>query len=147
MAALSALLPCCAQSVHPAERGPALDSQGAEASVLCFVQERLTEWKRRLNLEDWKVTVNLLRRDELKPGTLGGIRWDKKKKSAVMSLLHPSEYQLPAEAVLKDLEFTIVHELVHLELATLPKSEASRSQEEQAVNRLTEALLSLAGRL
>jgi hypothetical protein len=46
--------------------------------------------------------------------------------------------------MLKDLEFTVVHELIHLELASLPKSEASRRSEEFAVNQLTEALLSLA---
>ncbi len=37
-----------------------------------------------------------------------------------------------------------VHELVHLELASLPRSEASRSSEERAVNQITGALLGLA---
>ena len=41
------------------------------------------------------------------------------------------------------MEFTIVHELVHLELASLPRSEASRSNEEHAVNLSAEALLRL----
>lgn len=35
----------------------------------------------------------------------------------------------------------IVHELIHLELAGLPRSEASRSQEEHVVNRIAESLL------
>jgi len=45
--------------------------------------------------------------------------------------------------MLKDMEFTIVHELIHLELASLPKSEASRSSEEFAVNRIADALIKL----
>jgi hypothetical protein len=41
------------------------------------------------------------------------------------------------------MELTIVHELVHLELASLPRSEASRSTEEHAVNGIADALLAL----
>jgi hypothetical protein len=110
------------------------------------VDERLAVWQERLQLEDWHISVVMLPRAELKSKTLGGIRWDKKKKSAVISVLHPSGYRLPYREMLDDLEFTIVHELVHLELASLPRSEASRSNEEHAVNRLTEALLKLDGR-
>lgn len=109
-----------------------------------FVQDKLVIWKQRLKLADWKVSVTMSRRSDLKPRTLGGIRWDKAKKSAAMSVLDPAEYKLPFEEMLADIEFTIVHELVHLELASLPRSEASRSNEEYAVNRITEALLGLA---
>ncbi len=42
-----------------------------------------------------------------------------------------------------DMEFTVVHELVHLRLASLPKSDSSRSTEEAAVNSITEALIAL----
>jgi hypothetical protein len=45
--------------------------------------------------------------------------------------------------MLDDMEFTIVHELIHLQLSSLPRSEASRSAEELAVNRIAEALLKL----
>jgi hypothetical protein len=65
------------------------------------------------------------------------------KKSAVIWVLHPSDYRLPFPEMLNDMEFTIVHELVHLELASLPRSEASRSSEEHAVNGIAEALLAL----
>jgi hypothetical protein len=49
-----------------------------------FVNERLALWQHRLNLEDWHISVVMTRRSDLKPKTLGGIRWDKSKKSAVM---------------------------------------------------------------
>jgi hypothetical protein len=45
--------------------------------------------------------------------------------------------------MLDDMELTIVHELVHLQLASLPRSEASRSTEEHAVNGIADALLDL----
>ena len=70
-----------------------------------------------------------------------GIRWEKKKKTASMAVMHEADYIVSCQAMLDDMEFTIVHELVHLELASLPKSEASRSIEEFAVNRITDALL------
>jgi hypothetical protein len=108
-----------------------------------FVNERLAVWQHRLNLEDWHISVAMTRRSDLKPKTLGGIRWDKNKKSAVMGILDPSDYRLPFREMLDDMEFTIVHELVHLELASLPRSEASRSSEEHAVNQIAEALLRL----
>lgn len=108
-----------------------------------FVQEKLDVWQRRLKLEGWKISVVMTKRADLKPRTLGGIRWDKGKKMAAMSVLDPSEYRVPFQAMLDDMELTVVHELVHLELASLPRSEASRSHEEHAVNGIAEALLSL----
>jgi hypothetical protein len=113
------------------------------AEVSRFIDEKLAAWKRRLKLDEWSISVSMNRRTELKPKTLGGIHWDKKKKTAAIAVLDPSEYQLPFAEMLADLEFTIVHELVHLELASLPHSEASRTHEEHAVNQLTEALLTL----
>ncbi|HBY62417.1 MAG TPA: hypothetical protein DEH78_21550 [Solibacterales bacterium] len=113
-------------------------------SAEAFLAERVAEWQRRLNLEEWKVTVVLTRRAQLKYGTLGGIKWDKGKRTAVMSVLDPADYTVSAAEMFRDMEFTVVHELIHLELASLPKSEASRRVEEQAVNNLTRALLAQA---
>lgn len=49
-----------------------------------FANNRLAEWQQRLNLEDWTISVVMTRRSDLKPRTLGAIRWDKPKKTAVM---------------------------------------------------------------
>jgi hypothetical protein len=108
-----------------------------------FVSARVAVWQQRLKLEDWRISVVSAKRSELKSRTLGGIRWDKNKKTAVISVLDSSEYRTSLDETLRDLEFTIVHELVHLELASLPRSEASRRTEEHAVNRIAEALLAL----
>jgi hypothetical protein len=83
------------------------------------------------------------RTTELKPRTLGNIHWDAEKKKAVIKVLDPADYTLALPEMLADVEFTVVHELIHLELSSLPRSEASRSEEEQAVNQIARALLAL----
>ncbi len=72
---------------------------------------------------------------------MGNIHWDKDKKTGVIRVLDASDYRMPYQAALNDMEFTVVHELIHLELASLPRSEASRSDEEHAINHLAGALL------
>lgn len=108
-----------------------------------FVQARLALWQSRLHLCDWRISLLLIPRSQLDPHTRGKIQWDKRRKTAVIWVLDIADYALPLEDALSDMEFTIVHELVHLELASLPKSEATRSNEEHAVNRLASALLEL----
>src|ERR1700691_3392112 len=117
----------------------------AEASQLAqqHVTERLAVWQQRLKLDAWRISVLPARSSELKPKTLGAIRWDKDKKTAVIWVLDPADYQLPFREMLDDMELTVVHELVHLELASLPRSQASRSTEEHAVNGIADALLAL----
>ena len=148
-----ALVSANAQSVDSASReAPLPASQRALAVVssneqrqiaAAFVQERLAVWQERLKLKDWQISIVMARRGDLKPKTLGATHWDKDKKRASISVLDPVEYNLPFRDILNDLELTVVHELVHLDLALLPRSEASRSNEEHAVNRIADALLAL----
>ncbi len=108
-----------------------------------YLNSRLAVWRKRLQLEDWKISIVLSHPTDLRPNSLGNIRWDASKKSAVIRVLSPADYKTACPEMLADMEFTIVHELIHLELSSLPRSEASRSIEERAVNRLAEALLEM----
>lgn len=108
-----------------------------------YVNQRLAVWQQRLNLQDWKITIIMSHPSDLKPKTLGNIHWDSDKKAAVIRVLDASDYKLPFRDMLDDMEFTVVHELIHLELSSLPRSEASRRDEEHAVNQITDALLKL----
>lgn len=137
LAVLSMLAGVCV----PAEAPPTIEERTIVAQN--FVSEKLAIWQKRLNLDDWKINVRLVRASKLKPKTLGNIHWDTPAKTAVIRVLAISDYRLPYERMLDDMEFTIVHELVHLQLSSLPRSEASRSAEERAVNQITQALLSL----
>lgn len=108
-----------------------------------FLNGRLDLWQKRLNLADWKITLVLSQATDLKPKTLGNIHWDASKKTAAIRVLSPSGYQLSCRDALSDMEVTLVHELVHLELSALPRSPASRREEEFAVNRIADAFLRL----
>jgi hypothetical protein len=109
-----------------------------------YLRERVEIWKERLKLQGWSVSLVMSRQSDLRPGTLGNIHWDADKKTAVIRVLGSSDsHELPATEALRAMEDTIVHELIHLELASLPRTDTSRSDEEFAVNHLAEALLEL----
>ncbi len=112
-----------------------------------FASERLCVWQKRLNLQDWDISVVASRATQLKPKTVGNIHWDREKKTAVIRVLDPADYHLPFDEVLRDIEFTVVHELIHLEmvpvLSDLQRTEENRREEEHAVNHMAEALLKL----
>ncbi|HKE25058.1 MAG TPA: hypothetical protein VKB88_22010 [Bryobacteraceae bacterium] len=122
-------------------------AQERSALVETFAAEKLWRWQKRLNLEDWKISVEVARASELKARTLGNIHWDTDKKTAVIHVLDPADYKMPFADVLQDIEFTVVHELIHLELAPvlapMQRNDANRREEEHAVNHMTDALLHL----
>jgi hypothetical protein len=112
-----------------------------------YAVERLSVWQKRLNLQDWNISVVVSRATDLKPKTLGNIHWDTDKKTAVLRVLDPADYKLAFNDMLQDVEFTVVHELIHLELSPvlspLQRNDANRREEEHAVNHMADALLKL----
>jgi len=130
--------------VPPQQGFHAADDREARAQV--FVKAKLQFWQQRLNLQKWEINVQLVRNTSLKPKTLGNIHWDAETMRATIDVQSSYDYNLPFQQMLDDMEFTVVHELVHLQLSSLPRSEASRSAEEHAVNEITQALLNLAKR-
>lgn len=133
--------PASASVAEPSTLNPRERSLAAEA----FLSERLNIWQKRLKLDDWNIDLIMARTKDLKPKTLGNVHWDTDKKSAVIRVLDPADYRLPFREMLSDMEFTVVHELIHLKLAPLlssvPRSEASRRDEEHTVNHIAGALL------
>jgi hypothetical protein len=129
-------------AVSPAAELPA-DAR-IQKSTEAYLHERVEIWKERLKLQGWSVSLVVSRQSDLRPGTLGNIHWDADKKTAVIRVLgSPDSHEPPATDALRTMEDTIVHELIHLELASLPRTDTSRSDEEFAVNHLAEALLEL----
>jgi hypothetical protein len=121
---------------------PSSAQERAEVAV-GYVNERLAIWQQRLSLQDWRISVVMAHQNDLKPKTLGNIHWESDRKTAVIRVLDASDYKMPFREMLDDMEFTVVHELIHLELSSLPRSDASRREEEHAVNQITDALLKL----
>jgi hypothetical protein len=141
---LAALL-LFAISVPASSAENASDAKAREAAAAeKFVAQRLRIWQERLNLTDWDIRFDMVRSKDLEPKTLGNVHWDTDVKTARISVMSTYDYTLPYKDMLKDMEFTVVHELVHLHLASLPRSDASRRVEEHAVNELAGALLKLA---
>src|SRR5690242_11080596 len=134
-----------ALSVGASIQKPSADVTPRECAQMSepYVVERLAIWQQRLKLEDWKISIAMAHPSDLKPKTLGNIHWDADKKSATIRVLDASDYHLGCRDMLDDMEFTVVHELIHLELSSLPRSEASRRDEEYAVNQIADALLAL----
>jgi hypothetical protein len=110
------------------------------------LQGYLEMWQTRLNLGKWKVVVLVVLATELKPKTLGNVRWDVSKMVATIRVLRPEDYDPRTKDVLGDMEETVVHELVHLCRVFLPsdicnKEEDRRLEEERVVVMLTHYLL------
>lgn len=107
-----------------------------DPDIQTWLDKRAALWKARLKLDAWSLSVKVCDGAELRPNTLGNIHWDAEKKSAVIRILNH-------RGDLAKMERTLVHELVHLELAALPKTDAGRAEEEDAVSRLADAFLAL----
>jgi len=125
---------------------PTAQSQEREATAEKFVGHALQVWQDRLNLKDWNVRVELVRPTALEPRTLGNIHWNTDTRQATIDVLSAYDYTLPYPEMLSDMELTVVHELVHLHLASLPRTDATRGNEEYVVNQISRALLSLSKR-
>lgn len=107
------------------------------------VSDWVRVWQKRLHLEDWKVEVRLVRITDLKPDTLGNLKWNSNLHSATIKVLNPIDYDIPASKVPEDIEYTVVHELVHLQLSVLPRDLNRKDVEEQVVNKIADALMAL----
>lgn len=123
-------------------------SRNRITSTLPVVTEEQTQdwlklWQKRLRLEDWKIEVKIVRIWDLEQGTLGHIDWSTPHHTAVIKVLNPADYELPADKIPADMELSIVHELVHLHLSVLPLNKSSRPAEEQVVSMISDALVNL----
>jgi hypothetical protein len=139
-----------ADAQTPVAENPTVTSAATERTICVstFAAEKLWFWQHRLNLQDWTISVVVARTTDLKPKTLGNIHWDSDKKTAVIRVLDPADYHMATAEMMDDIEFTVVHELIHLELAPVmsqlsSRNEASRREEEHAVNHMADALLKL----
>jgi len=143
--ALSAAQPSASASAH--QRISPAEARHRSLVAERFATERLAVWQQRLHLEDWKISVVVARTSDLKPRTLGNIHWDSDRKTAIIRVLDPADYKMAFDDILQDIEFTVVHELIHLELSPvlspLQRNDANRVEEEHAVNHMAEALLKL----
>ena len=137
------VLLCLGASVGLGATATAVDSKPKVSAVEAQVSNWVRTWQKRLRLDDWKIETRIVRSTELKPDTLGNLKWNSISRTAVIKVLTPADYDMPAADVPEDMEYTVVHELVHLQLSVLPRDLNRKDVEEQVVNRISDALMQL----
>jgi hypothetical protein len=90
-------------------------------------------------MEEWRLTVRLVRQWNLDKNTWGNAEWDPAEKTGTISVLDPADYNLKGGGLRLDMECTIVHELVHIQVA--PLDARDENVREDVVNRIMTALL------
>ena len=110
-------------------------------------------WQHVLLLDDWQVTAIAVRLDELPEGTTGLSRAFPAYQALRIYVLDPVDYEVLAQRdnlrvkkgkeITRDIEDTVVHELLHLRLRQLRQADDAglEAAEEVVVVRLTKALL------
>jgi hypothetical protein len=107
--------------------------------VESHLDQKLKTWQRRLGMDEWRLTVRIVRQKELDKNTWGHAEWDPEEKTGTISVLDPMDYNLKGGDLKLDMECTIVHELVHISVS--PFDAPNDSIREDVVNRLMQALL------
>jgi hypothetical protein len=96
-------------------------------------------WQKRMGLDDWNFTVRVVRQSEIDANSWGAAQWDPQTKSGTIDVLDPRDYNLKGGELRLDMECTIVHELVHIQLS--PLEAHSAQQREDVVNHVMAALM------
>jgi hypothetical protein len=93
-------------------------------------------------MDEWRLTVRLVRQKDLDKNTWGHAEWDPDGKTGTISVLDPVDYNLKGGDLKLDMECTIVHELVHIQVS--PFDAPNENVREDVVNRIMTALLNRA---
>jgi hypothetical protein len=110
------------------------------------VREWINVWQKRLGLGEWEIDAKIVRIWDLPQDTIANIHWTLSSKKATIKVLNAVDSSLKPAAFLKDTELSVVHELVHLSMAKLPLDSQHTELEEEAVKRISTALLGAAKR-
>jgi len=103
------------------------------------LDRHMKTWQKRLGLESWNLAVQVVRQSSLDKHTWGNAEWDPATRSGVISVLDPRDYNLKGRDLNLDMECTIVHELVHIQVSPLDAQD--ETTREEVVNKIMTALL------
>jgi hypothetical protein len=151
-AVLAACLLAGSVSVYPesstASRTTELSHNASAASQTPIVTEAqvngwVQRWQKRLGLEDWKIEAKIVRLPQLPKGTIANVHWSLARKKATIKVLNTIDSTVPKDDVVRDTELSVVHELIHLSMAKLPLDSNNTELEEEAVKKISVALLAL----
>jgi hypothetical protein len=103
------------------------------------LDHQMRAWQKRLGLEDWNFTLRVVRQSEIDRNSWGSSEWDPAARTGVVMVLDPRDYNLKGGDLRLDMECTIVHELVHIQVS--PLSAPNEHVREEVVNKIMTALL------
>jgi hypothetical protein len=109
------------------------------APLQVHLEKQLRAWQKRLGLEGWSLSVQVVRKSALDKNTWGNAEWDSDNKTGTISVLDPQDYNLKGTELKRDMECTIVHELVHIQVS--PLDSGNPEAHEEIVNRIMAALI------
>src|ERR1700722_8511794 len=101
--------------------------------------DQMKSWQKRLGLDEWNLNLQVVRQSEIDPNAWGSSHWDARAKTATIQVLDPRDYNLKGADLRLDMECTIVHELVHIQVSPLDAPDAQ--VREDVVNKIMVALL------
>ena len=107
------------------------------------MRELTDYWQRQLRLQDWDVTVRVVRWHEVDGSPLGlcRVRWS--TRDAEILLLDPQDYGPDRSGSDRDQELTLVHELLHIAFPGDRSDGSCSTTMEQAVEATARALVAL----
>ncbi len=103
------------------------------------LDRQVKTWQKRLGLDDWNLQIQVVRVASLDKHTWGNAEWDPDAKTGTISVLDPRDYNLKGSELRLDMECTIVHELVHIQMS--PLNARDDEAREDVVNKIMVALL------
>jgi hypothetical protein len=103
------------------------------------LERQVRSWQKRLGLYDWEISLRVVRQSALAHDAWGSSEWDDRTRKAVVNVLDPRDYNLRGGELKLDMECTIVHELVHIQVSPLDARNAGTREE--VVNKIMAALL------
>lgn len=120
-------------------RAGRVDEEGEEVT-LDDLQERLAYWQKVLRLQDWDVSVEIVRRHKVSGRSMGHSDISDMKRAAHILIADPSDYEGDwFDERFGDIERVLVHELLHLN----PPLQDNSRETEQTVHAISMALLGL----
>lgn len=76
-------------------------------------QKALVYWQKRLRLQDWTLTVAVVRKSELSTGCYGEVSISRIYRQADIALMDPVDFEASDSERERDMEDSLVHELLH----------------------------------
>jgi hypothetical protein len=103
------------------------------------LERQMKFWQKRLGLDEWSIALRVVRQAEIDRNAWGTAEWDPARKTGVINVLHPRDYNLRGGELRLDMECTIVHELVHIQVS--PLAARDEGVREEIVNKIMFALM------